>query len=48
MVPESRQAKMIRQFRADKSDLYITVNARGDWISLLKLAKGNTKSRWHF
>lgn len=36
---------MIRQFRVDNSDLYITVKARGGWISLLKLEKGNTKSR---
>lgn len=48
MVPKSRQAKMIRQFRVDNSDLYITVKARGGWISLLKLENGNTKSRWHF
>lgn len=48
MFPKSRQAKMIRQFRVDNSHLYSTVKARGGWISLLKLEKGNTKSRRNF
>lgn len=45
MVPKSRQAKMIRQFSVDNSDLYVAVEARGGQISLLKSEKGNTKSR---
>lgn len=39
MVPKSREAKMIRKFRVDNSDLYVAVKARGGWISLLKSEK---------
>lgn len=48
MFPKSRQGKMIKQFKADKANLYVTKKVKGCWISLLKLEKGNSRCRRHF